>query len=75
MRFIVFRGLKDFGNKVVDRVYPIANMKYFEYDKAKKTFKICYNDNSWQTINIDDLSNEKMFEYLITNIKDKVVFK
>ena len=75
MRFIVFRGLKDFGNKVVDRIYPIANMKYFEYDKEKKLFKICYNDNSWQTITSDDLSNEKMFEYLMTSIKDKVVFK
>ena len=75
MRFIVFRGLKDFGNKVVDRIYPISNMKYFEYDKAKKVFKIRYNDDSWQTINSDDLHNEKMFEFLISNIRDKVIFK
>ncbi len=75
MRFVVFRGLKDFGNKVVDRVYPIANMKYFEYDKTNKIFKIRYNDDSWQTITSDDLSNEKVFEFLISSIKDKVVFK
>ena len=75
MRFIVFKGLKDVGNKVVDRIYPISNMKYFEYDSTKKVFKICYNDDSWQTINSDDLYNQKIFEHLLASIKDKVVFK
>lgn len=75
MRFIVFRGLKDVGNKIVDRIYPISNMKYFEYDSTAKVFKIRYTDDSWHTIISDDLSNEKMFEYLISSIKDKAVFK
>ena len=70
----MFRGLKD-ANKIVDRLYPIANMKYFEYDSVQKVFKIRYTDDSWQTINSDDLYNQKMFEYLLTSIKDKVVFK
>lgn len=74
MRFIVFRGLKNAG-RVVDRMYPIANMKFFEYEKENQTFKIKWNDGSWQTIKSDDVYNEKVFEYLLSSIKDKVIFK
>lgn len=77
MRFIVFDNLKH-ASKVVTRVYPFENMSFFQYDKANKVFKIQYLDGSWHTIdNIDkDVShNEKMFEYFMSSLKDKVVFK
>lgn len=77
MRFIVFDNLKH-ASKVVTRVYPFQNMNYFQYDKANKIFKIQHTDGSWHTITNEGpevLRNEKMFEYLVSSIKDKVVFK
>lgn len=77
MRFIVFENLKH-ASKVVTRVYPFQNMSYFQYDKANKIFKIQYMDGSWHTITnegLDITRNEKMFEYLVSSLKDKVTFK
>lgn len=77
MRFVVFENLKHFGS-VVTRLYPVHNMNYFQYDKLSKTFRIQYADGSWHTIKNegeDVLRNERMFDHLITNIKDKIVFK
>lgn len=75
MRFIVFRELKDVGNKIVDRIYPIANLKYIQYEKETKVFKIRHTDDTWHTITNDGLTNEREFENFITSIKDKVVFR
>ncbi len=76
MRFIVFRELKDVGKNVVDRIYPVVNMKSFEFDKTNKVFKIRHTDDSWHTITTEDASyNGRVFENLISSIKDKVVFK
>ena len=77
MRFIVFENLKHFG-QTVTRVYPFQNMAHFQYDAANKVFRISYLDGSWHTINnegADVLRNEKIFDYLVSSIKDKVVFK
>lgn len=75
MRFIIFRELKDVGNKVVDRIYPVANLKYFQYDKTTKLFKIRHTDDTWHTITSEGNFNERAFEEMISSIKDKVVFK
>lgn len=77
MRFIVFENLKH-ASKVVTRVYPFQNMSFFQYDKANKVFKIQYTDGSWHTITNEGsevMRNEKMFEYLVSSLKDKVTFK
>lgn len=77
MRFIVFENLKHFGNTVT-RVYSLNNMSYFHYDKLNKVFRIQYTDGSWHTIeNTGDnaIRNEKMFDYLISSLKDKITFK
>lgn len=77
MRFIVFDNLKH-ASTVVTRVYPFQNMSFFQYDKANKIFKIQYLDGSWHTIeNIGNevSNNEKMFDSLVTSLKNRVVFK
>lgn len=75
MRFIVFRELKDVGKNVVDRIYPVANMKSFEFDKTNKVFKIRHTDDTWHTIITEGDYNGRVFENMISSIKDKVVFK
>lgn len=75
MRFIVFRELKDVGKNVVDRIYPVANMKSFEFDKTNKVFKIRHTDDTWHTITMEGDYNGRVFENMISSIKDKVVFK
>ena len=77
MRFIVFENLKHIKTSVT-RVYPIQNMNYFQYDKVNKIFKIQNIDGSWHTITNDGneiTRNEKMFEYLVSSLKEKVTFK
>ena len=77
MRFIVFENLKHYA-QTVTRVYPMHNMSFFQYDKINKVFKIQYTDGSWHSINNEGsevLRNEKMFEYLVSSLKDKIVFK
>ena len=77
MRFIVFENLKHLGTSVT-RMYPVQNMSYFQYDKLNKVFRIQYTDGSWHTINnegFDITRNEKMFDQLISCLKDKIVFK
>lgn len=77
MRVIIFENLKHFADTVT-RVYPLQNIKYFQYDKVKKVFRIDHIDGSWHTITNDGeeiMRNEKMFEYFYKDLKDKVVFK
>lgn len=77
MRFIVFENLKN-ASKVVTRVYPFQNMSYFQYDKANKVFMIKYTDGYLHQITNEGpevVRNEKMFDYFLSSLKDKVVFK
>lgn len=77
MKFIVFENLKH-ASKIVTRVYPFQNMSYFEYDKLNKVFRIQYNNGYWHTIvneGNDVVRNEKMFDYFMGSLKDKVIFK
>lgn len=77
MRFIVFENLKHF-KEVVTRVYPVNTIRYFQYDKVSKKFKIHHTDGSWHTIDNDGpdlLRNEKVFENAVTLLKDNVTFK
>lgn len=77
MRYIVFENLKHLGT-VVTRMYPTHNMSYFQYDKMNKVFRVQYVDGSWHTINnegLETIRNEKMFDQLISSLKDKIVFK
>lgn len=77
MRFIVFENLKHL-TKTVTRIYPVQNVKYIEYDKAGKMFKISHNDGSWHTINNegeDILRNERVFEQVVALLKEKVTFR
>ena len=77
MRFIIFENLKHLKD-VVTRVYPVQNVKYFQYDKTKKMFKIHHTDGTWHTIDNEGsevLRNERMFDYFVSSLKDKVTFK
>lgn len=77
MRFIVFENLKHAASTVT-RVYPVHNIKYFEYDKAKKMFKFAHVDGTWHTITNDGpeiLRNERVFEQVVALLREKATFK
>jgi adenine-specific DNA methylase len=76
-KFIVFKDLKHLATTVT-RVYPVQNINFFQYDKANKVFKIQHVSGDWHTINSEGNEikrNERVFEQLIDNLRDKVIFK